>query len=205
MRLDDFIMKGSIVRCNNIIKIVLVSFWFLTGSTGCAYLGYLKDPFVDIPNFHKVDESLYRGGKPNKDGWMRLKELGVKTVIDLCGKDENIIKEKELVSKLGMDFVNIPLSVYKKPTDEQVLRFLDIVTDKQRQPVFVHCDSGRDRTGAIIAMYRVVVCGWTIKEAYNEAKSLGFWPYHGNAELKRFIHQLKDKKLYFEAVGSQIP
>jgi len=212
------------IRYNNIIKIVLICFWFLIGSTGCAYLKYLKDPFVDIPNFHQVNpvrnkaqspqataisngvnKGLYRGGRPNEEGWIRLKEIGIKTVVDLCGKDENATKEKKLMSKLGIDFVNIPLSVYKEPTEQQVLKFLNIVTDKQRQPVFVHCDSGRDRTGAMIAMYRVVVCGWSIKQAYNEAKSLGFWPYHGDAELKRFIHQLKDKKIYFEAVGSQIP
>ncbi len=193
------------IRYNNIIKIVLICLWFLIGSTGCAYLRYLKDPFVDIPNFHQVNKSLYRGGKPNKEGWTRLKELGIKTVVDLCGKDENATKEKKLMSKLGIDFVNIPLSIYKEPTEQQVLKFLNIVTDKQRQPVFVHCDSGRDRTGAMIAMYRVVVCSWSIKQAYNEAKSLGFWPYRGDAELKRFIHQLKDKKIYFEAVGSQIP
>ena len=204
-RSDDFIMKSFIVSYNNIIKIVLICFWFLIGSTGCAYLSYVKDPFVDIPNFHQVDESLYRGGRPNEDGLRKLKDIGIQTVISLCGEDEDLDIEKKSISKLGIDFANIPLSVYKEPTEQQVLKFLNIVIDKHRQPVFVHCDSGRDRTGAMIAMYRVVVCGWSIKQAYNEAKSLGFWPYRGDAELKRFIHQLKDKKIYFEAVGSQIP
>jgi protein tyrosine phosphatase (PTP) superfamily phosphohydrolase (DUF442 family) len=185
-------------------KIIIICLILLIGSSGCAYVSYVKDPFVDIPNFHQVNESLYRGGRPNDEGWQKIKQLQIKTVISLCGKDENTAKEEKLVLSMGMDFVNIPLSIYKEPREEQVLKFLNIVTDKQKQPVFVHCDSGRDRTGAIIAMYRVVVESWKISSAYNEAKSLGFWPYRGDAELKKFIHQLKDKKIYFETVGREI-
>jgi len=166
---------------------------------GCAYLGYIQDPFVDIPNFYQVDDALYRGGRPNQDGWKKLKSLGIKTVISLRGEDEQSAKEKEKALTCGMNFFQLPMSIYTRPTDEQVLRFLEIVLYKDNQPVFVYCTSGRDRTGAMIAMYRVVASGMTIKQAYKEAKRLGFWPYRGDVpELKNFIHQLKDKKIYFE-------
>jgi protein tyrosine/serine phosphatase len=166
---------------------------------GCAYLGYIQDPFVDIPNFHQVDDALYRGGQPNQQGLEKLKSVGIKTVISLRGKDEETGEEKEQVETLGMNFYNLPMSIYERPADEQVLKFLEIVLNKDNQPVFVHCTSGRDRTGAMIAMYRVVVSGMTIKQAYKEAKKFGFWPYHGDVpKLKNFIHQLKDKKIYFE-------
>ena len=168
---------------------------------GCAYLGYLKDPFVDIPNFYRVDDVLYRGGQPNQDGLTKLKTIGIRTIISLRGEDEQTAQEKEQVKALGMNFYNLPMSVYKRPADDQVLTFLELVLDKDNQPVFVHCQSGRDRTGAIVAMYRVLVSDLTIKQAYKEAKNLGFWPYRGNVpELKNFIHQLKDKKIYFEKV-----
>jgi protein tyrosine/serine phosphatase len=119
-------------------------------------------------------------------------------VINLRGENKVLLEEKKRVKLLGMNFYNIAMSIYKYPDDEQVLKFLKIVLNPQNQPVFVHCESGRDRTGAIIAMYRVVVCGWSIKEAYREAKRFGFWPYRGEAVLKKFIHQLKDKKIYFQ-------
>lgn len=165
---------------------------------GCAYIGYLKDPFVDIPNFYQVDAILYRGGQPNQEGLKKLKSLGIKTIISLNEENERLPQEKEQVEIMGMDFYHLPMSVYKRPSDEQVLGFLDIILNKDNQPAFVHCTSGRDRTGAMIAMYRVVVSGLTIKQAYKEAKRLGFWPYRGEAELKNFIHQLKDKRIYFE-------
>jgi protein tyrosine/serine phosphatase len=167
--------------------------------SGCAYLGYLKDPFVDIPNFYQVDDILYRGGQPNQEGFKKLKSQGIKTIISLRGEDEELNQERQLAEALSINFYNLPMSVYKRPSDEQVLTFLGIVLNKDNQPVFIHCTSGRDRTGAIVAMYRVVVSGLTIKQAYKEAKALGFWPYRGEVpELKNFIHQLKDKKIYFQ-------
>ena len=179
-------------------RIILIT-GILIFISGCAYLNYLKDPFVDIPNFYQVDEVLYRGGQPNQRGLERLKSLGIKTVISLRGEDEELLQEKNQLQAWGINFYSLPMSVYERPTDEQVLKFLEIVLRKDNQPVFLHCTSGRDRTGAMIAMYRVVVSGITIKQAYKEAKRLGFWPYKGEVpELKNFIHQLKDKPIYFQ-------
>lgn len=170
----------------------------LLGISGCAYMGYLRDPFVDIPNFYQVDERLYRGGQPKPQGFQKLKSLGIKTVISLRGDDKKTYEEKEALKALGIEFYNLPMSVYAHPSDKLILSFLETVLNKNNQPVFLHCESGRDRTGAIVAVYRVVVSGLTIKQAYKEAKNLGFWPYRGEAELKNFIHQLKDKPIYFE-------
>jgi protein tyrosine/serine phosphatase len=172
---------------------------------GCAYSSYITEPFSNIPNFHQVNSQIYRGGRPSEDGLRQLKEMGIKTIISLRSDDSLTYVEKHLARQYGLEFISIPLSIYQKPTDEQVLKFLEIVIDKEKQPIFIHCESGRDRTGVMIAVYRVVVEGRSIKESYKEAKSYGFWPYRGRAELKKFIHQLKDKPQYFEAVGRKPP
>lgn len=183
----------------------IIIFIYILSSSGCAYLNYVKDPFVDIPNFYKVDERIYRGGQPKEKGYATLKSLGVKTVLSLRGEGNVTLKEKERLNALGINFFHIPMSKYKRPTDEDVLNFLDIVLDKNNQPVFAHCSSGRDRTGAMIAMYKIVALNWTIKNAYKEAKSLGFWPYYGEEPaLHDFIHQLKDKPIYFEKARNKI-
>lgn len=179
------------------MKIVAVCLILLFVS-GCAYLGYLRDPFVDIPNFYRVDARLYRGGQPKAEGFKKLQTLGIKTVISLRKANEKTHNEIETLKTMGINFYNLPMSVYTRPSDDQIIFFLETVLNKNNQPVFLHCESGRDRTGAIVAVYRVVACGLTIKQAYKEAKNLGFWPYHGEAQLKNFIHQLKDKKIYFE-------
>ncbi|MCX7927932.1 MAG: tyrosine-protein phosphatase [Candidatus Omnitrophica bacterium] len=180
-------------------KILMFFYLGVVFITGCAYLGYLKDPFENIPNFYKVSENLYRGGQPKEAGFRFLKQLGIKTVVSLRGKNYHVELERKIIENMGMNFFSIPLSVYQQPEEKQVLEFLEILLKREYQPVFVHCDSGRDRTGAMIAMYRVVVDGWTIKQAYREARKFGFFPYRSReAPLKMFIHQLKDKKIYFE-------
>ena len=173
-------------------------FFIILFICGCSYISYVKDPFIDIPNFHKVNDSLYRGGQPTKKGLKKLKSLGIKTVVSLKGRNKATQEEQKTLLTMGMQYYNIPLSVYAQPDDKDVIQLLEIVLKKSNQPVFVHCESGRDRTGAMIALYRVVVEGYSIKEAYKEAKRLGFWPYRGKAELKKFIHQIKDKKIYFD-------
>lgn len=165
---------------------------------GCAQIGYLKDPLLDIPNFYKVDERLFRGGQPNKKGFELLKLHGIKTVVSLKGENEPVREERNLAESMGMKFYNFPMSVYAQPQDELIFSFLEIILTRENQPVFLHCESGRDRAGALVAVYRVLVYGWTPKEAYNEAKQFGFWPYHGDAKLKKFILQIKDKHIFFE-------
>lgn len=186
---------------------ILPFLFIISMLSGCAYNSHMDDAFSDIPNFQQVDDQVYRGGRPSAHGVRQLKERGIKTVLSLRSDDSLTFAEKHLVKQCGLEFINIPLSVYKKPTDNQVLKFLDIVIDKSKHPIYIHCESGSDQTGAMIAAYRVVVEGWTIKEAYREARELGFgyWPYHGNAELKRFIYQLGNKDIYFKRVGRQPP
>ena len=121
--------------------ILLLSLFFICV---CAYLGYLKDPFVDIPNFYRVDEVLYRGGQPNQQGLTKLKAMGIRTIISLRGENEQLTQEREQVEAWGMNFYNLPMSVYRRPTDDQVLTFLETVLDKDKQPVFIHCQSGRE-------------------------------------------------------------
>ena len=171
---------------------------------GCGYAGYLRDPWTDIPAFGEVDNGIYRGAYPKAEGYRRLKSLGVKTLINLSDDKKYVERESELALREGFEFVHIPLSVYTWPEDKMVLLFLETLLDPDKRPVFVHCSNGRDRTGAMIAVYRTVVQGTGPKEAYREALSYGFWPYRGEVVLKRYIHQLKDRQALYDFVRSRI-
>ncbi|MFH1767943.1 MAG: dual specificity protein phosphatase family protein [Candidatus Omnitrophota bacterium] len=176
-------------------------FVFLFIITGCVYFSYLKDPFIDIPAFSQVNEQLYRGSYPKAQAYSKLKELGIKTIINLsCDNDKRLEYEQQMVSQYGFNFIQIPLSIYTWPEDEKVLTFIKTVLYPDNQAVFVHCTNGRDLTGTMIAVYRVVVEGKGPKEAYKEALRHGFWPYRGEVVLKKYIHQLKDRKVLFDFV-----
>ena len=129
--------------------------------------------FAELPNLHKVNEQLYRGGQPKAGGLQKLKELGVKTVVNLRGEDDRSRAEAKEAASLGLKYYGISLPGFSKPTDEEVQRVLDIINATENQPVFVHCHHGKDRTGTIIACYRISHDGWSANQAKNEAQQYG--------------------------------
>jgi uncharacterized protein (TIGR01244 family) len=126
-----------------------------------------------IPNFHKVDDRIYRGAQPNPQAWESLAQLGVKTVIDLRPSSEHSCKdEKQLVEAAGMQYVNVPLKGLVAPSNKSISKVLSLVDDSDG-PVFVHCRRGADRTGTVVACYRITHDGWTNQKALREAASYG--------------------------------
>lgn len=127
----------------------------------------------ELPNFHQVNENLYRGAQPRRGGLKKLSELGVKTVINLRGAGEDKSSEQIEAEAAGLRYFSIPMSNLGRPTDEQVARALAIIDAQENWPVFVHCRRGADRTGVIIAVYRILRDQWTDEQAINEAKRFG--------------------------------
>ena len=129
--------------------------------------------YDELPNFHQVNEHLYRGGQPHRGGMKRLSELGIKTVVNLCGEGDNSTEEQAEAKSAGLHYLNISWSSLGRPSDEQVERVMGLIDTQENWPVFVHCKRGSDRTGTIIAIYRIQHDGWTGEQAIDEAKRYG--------------------------------
>ena len=128
----------------------------------------------DLPNLSKVNEKLYRGGQPTQAGIDQLKLLGIKTVIDLRDNDDRARKEESWTKAAGMRFINIPLSNWFSPDDKDIGSIIGQIDRQDNQPVYVHCKRGADRTGTVIAIYRITHDDWTGEQAKTEAKQFGF-------------------------------
>jgi tyrosine-protein phosphatase SIW14 len=126
-----------------------------------------------VDNFHKVNDRLYRGAQPTASGFRSLSEMGVKTVLDLRETDSRSREEKRQVEAAGMKYVNIPLQGTNVPANGDVAMALALLNDSAAGPVFVHCRRGADRTGTVIAAYRITHDRWTGDKALREAKDLG--------------------------------
>jgi uncharacterized protein (TIGR01244 family) len=127
---------------------------------------------IAIPNFHQVNDHVYRGGQPSDDAWPGLAKMGVKTVIDLRREDEHsTAAEAQAVAAAGMKYINVPMKGVVAPSDGQVAKILAVLNSDE--PVFVHCKRGADRTGAVIACYRIEHDRWARQQALQEAKSFG--------------------------------
>jgi tyrosine-protein phosphatase SIW14 len=130
--------------------------------------GSLSD-VTGVPNFHQVDEHIYRGAQPSAQGFASLATFGIKTVIDLRGESSEDIT----VQGAGMRYVRLPWREFKAPTDSQIEALLRLLNDSSDWPVFVHCRRGADRTGTAIACYRIAHDHWSNQQALAEAKSYG--------------------------------
>ena len=137
------------------------------------------------PNLHQVDDKLYRGAQPTVDGCHELKRLGIKTVVNLRRSDT----DAQGIDETKLDYEDIPVAHYDA-TEDEIVRFNKIVTDRERTPVFVHCLSGANRTGMIVAIYRVVVGGWTIDEALKEMREGDYGSYGGGVPFDDYMRSL---------------
>jgi len=144
-----------------------------------------ETPAVHIKRFSRVNASYYRGAEPKPEDYQTLASLGVRTIVDL--KHDGIAAESAIVRRLGMRFQSIPLSPASAPSEEAVAQFLKLVTDPANTPVFVHCEGGHDRTGALTAIYRMTHDGWTADRAFGEMKRYGYNSGIGHGVLKAFV------------------
>ena len=131
----------------------------------------------ELPNFHQVNESLFRGGQPKPGGFELLSRLGIKTVVNLRDDDDREAQEELDVKQAGLQYFNIPLRRLGRPKHKQIEQVLSIINNPKNQPVFVHCAHGSDRTGVVIAVYRISQNGWTGEQAKTEAKRYGLKPW----------------------------
>jgi protein tyrosine/serine phosphatase len=146
-----------------------------------------------VPNLHKVSDRLYRSAQPTAEGLQRLKDFGIKTIVNL----RTFHSDRDKIGNTGLAYEHIYMKAWHAE-EEDIVRFLQIVTNPRRTPVLVHCQHGADRTGTMVAIYRIVVQGWTKEEALREMTSGGFG-FHGVWEnliqwLKRVnIDEIKRK------------
>ncbi|MFL6417771.1 MAG: fused DSP-PTPase phosphatase/NAD kinase-like protein [Bryobacteraceae bacterium] len=126
----------------------------------------------NIRNFHQVTDRLFRGGQPSPQGLQELGALGIKQVIDLRERGPATSFEEEQLKKLGIKYVNIPFRELSAPTDDQIKAVLKLLESGELS-TFIHCRRGKDRTGTVIACYRIQHDGWDNQRALHEAKLYG--------------------------------
>lgn len=163
-------------------------------------------PNIKITNFGQMDERLYRGAQPEPGDYQSLKELGVKTIIDL--RNDPTDYEKRISEELGMKYVNIPMSGWKTAEDETVAEFMKVMNDPESGVVYLHCKAGKHRTGLTGAVYRLEKYGWDFEKAYKEMKNYEYssWPVHFNikAYVKDYYKRFgADRQATFKAAAAK--
>jgi tyrosine-protein phosphatase SIW14 len=147
---------------------------------------------VPLGNFAKVNDHLYRGGRPDAKGVAYLKSIGVRTVVSLElgdgieAKPSVIAQEGVDVQAAGLSFRHEPITSfnpgYSAAFDGRIDAVLGIFKDPASWPIYVHCRRGKDRTGLVVGLERVLQEGWAPADAYAEWKHYGLFPIFLNLE-----------------------
>ena len=135
-----------------------------------------------------VADGIYRSAQPGAEELRVAKERGVRTVVVLRSSVPE--RERREAASLGLDVVHVPMDGTQMPSIEEVDRALEVVLDESRRPLLVHCAHGEERTGAVIAAYRVVAEGWEPAAAEKEAVGLGF----GFDGLRAFLERYREHR-----------
>ncbi len=200
-------MDGVMNRRYVCVLVMLCSI-FLSGMSSCAAnwsqelpggaprpAGWARPIMMEgVPNLHKVSDDLYRSGQPTAEGMKNLHIMGIKTVVNLRA----FHSDRDEIGDTGLLYEHIPMVAWHA-TEGEAVRFLKIVTDPGKKPVLVHCFHGSDRTGAMVALYRIAVQGWTKEEAIREMTEGGFGFHEVWINLAPWINGLDIGKIRKEA------
>jgi protein tyrosine/serine phosphatase len=156
-----------------------------------------------LPNLHRVNAFLYRSAQPTKEGFEFLNTqarlanpvLPVRTVLSLRAFNDDAAL---VPASSALRLEQIRFKTWH-PEDEDVVKFLRIATTPALQPVLVHCQHGSDRTGTMVAIYRIAFEGWTQAQATDEMINGGFGFHPMWQNLLRYIEALDVDAIKAEA------
>ncbi len=179
------------------------------------FSGFSLAKSIGIKNLTNPTDGIYRGARPlSKFEVTQLSQMGIKSILNLQGGDlrnksrkyiakyepgelpVKIEEEKINAEELGLNFLNTPLNSIKPVTtddDKRIDQALEFMKDQANQPVYVHCEHGVDRTGLLIALYKVKYLNIDPKLAHQEWVKLGH-----NSKSRIFTNDLD--KYFFKKI-----
>ena len=146
-----------------------------------------------LSNLHQVTPTIYRSAQPDETSGAALQKLGIKTVLSFRKRN----KDEPLHKTQGVTFKRYPLYTWDIE-EKDILAVLKIMNDPANQPILIHCTHGADRTGLMMASYRMIVQGWTKEAAIAEMKQ-GEYEYHVIwKNIEHRIHKMDIAKMRAE-------
>ncbi|MCR4410168.1 MAG: dual specificity protein phosphatase family protein [Candidatus Saccharicenans sp.] len=142
-----------------------------------------------VPNLHKVSDLLYRCAQPTAAGFKELEKLGIRTVVNLRSEHS----DQKMIAGTNLKYYEIP-SKATRVQEADLLKFLQIVTNPEEGPYAVHCHHGADRAGLFVAVYRIVVQGWSKEEAIREMQKGGFGFHNTYTNIVKYLQTFDPEK-----------
>jgi protein tyrosine/serine phosphatase len=131
---------------------------------------------LGLHNLYKVDHGIYRSEQPNSKQFIALEKYGIKEILNLRAwhSDSKHAKGTDLVLR------RVRMHAHHA-NDYDVVAALRIIKER-KGAILIHCHHGSDRTGLVVAMYKIIFMNMTKKEAIAEmtGKEFGFHSIYSN-------------------------
>lgn len=189
----------SILRSRLLSFLLFAAVLCVSSSIGCAFADAAKEqrsPEWAQPvtldksdNFFRVAPCLYRSAQPDAKGMEAYEAMGIRTVINLRANhsDDTEAQRTSLILR------RIPINTWNIK-DEHVVAVLSLLRTEEK-PVLVHCQHGADRTGLMMAMYRIVEEGWSKEAALDELKNGGYGYHSIWTNIPKYIERVDVGKI----------
>lgn len=138
-----------------------------------AFEGRADTAGLTLDNFHQVSNDIYRSSQPNKSEMLQLEQYGIKSIINL----RTVHSDRDAIDGTTLKSYWIRMRA-GKITDDKIISVLKLIQSAPK-PLLIHCWHGSDRTGVIIAMYRIIFQNWSKQAAINELLQTKYG-YHRN-------------------------
>ena len=134
-----------------------------------------------VHNFYQISETVFRSEQPDQDLVPSLKAQKIDVIINLRSRNQDLKK----LPNQGFKLVHIPIHTWAIDREDLLKVMQQIqLAEQNQQKVLLHCYHGSDRTGASVAMYRIIFQNWSTADALAEMKygGYGFHPIWQNIE-----------------------
>jgi protein tyrosine/serine phosphatase len=134
-----------------------------------------------LGNFYQVSGEVYRSQQPDDEEFAALSAAGIRSVLSL--REYHADQDKAVP---GLRLYAVPMNA-GEIDDEKISKAMVALAEAPK-PVLVHCWHGSDRTGVVIAMYRMVFQDWPREKAIDEFENGGFG-YHKSVypNIERYL------------------
>lgn len=156
-----------------LFHILLIGYLLSFGFVNAQASDSLKFNSKRFNNLFALNDSIYRSEQPSKKAFKELENYGFKTIINF----RRIKIDKRKAKNTNLKLVNLPMRS-SELTEAKIVEALQAINEAEK-PVLIHCWHGSDRTGIIVAAYRIVFEKWSKEDAISEFRIKAFG-YHEN-------------------------
>lgn len=141
-----------------------------------SYISLPLDLVTPPENFSFVCGKIYRSSFPRIENFKFLQKLKLKSIICLIPEDYPTENSK-FNEENNINFFQIGLSGNKEPfvkiKPDLVTKALKIILNPENQPILIHCNRGKHRTGCISGCIRKLQ-SWSLSMIFDEYRKFAY-------------------------------